>query len=229
MSRFMIVLLIMILFACGVVRGEELVDRNVLINEYGLEDSELLDTFILEHQMTEAYLKEINITYLFELYKNNIENAANSFDYMFEETENNEQKEFLPDLITRIAFFDNPNNEVKALLFDLAAEKIYFGNTFIYHDIREAESVPLRNEKVQVLVDALSKTSDWKAVYSSPAPAGTEESAEAIQRTGWHSWALSIEFTDGSIRQFFGSGPNDDHFPENYAELKESLWAIAGK
>jgi len=228
MSKLFIVLLIFVFFVCGIANGEELVDRNVLIDEYGLEDSELLDAFILKHQMTEAYLKEINVQYLFELYKENAENAANNFDYLFEEAEDNGENEFLQDLIDKVAFFENPNNEIRALMFDLAAGKVYFGEYFIYHDIREAESLPLDSEKTVMLIDTLSKTSGWEAFYSSSAPENSEESEDTVEHnTSWHSWALSIEFVDGSIRQFAGSGPSTDHYPEDFAVFSESLFAIS--
>jgi hypothetical protein len=130
-------------------------------------------------------------------------------------------------LIARVAFFDNPNNEIHALLFDLATGMVYFGDTFIYHDIREAESLPLDSEKIEALIDALSKTSGWKVFYASSAPENPIASEGAVEHnTGWHSWVLSIEFIDGSIRRFSGAGPGADHCPENYAEFCERLWVI---
>lgn len=223
MGKFFIILLIMAFLASGIAHAEELVGRDILIGEYGLEDSELLDAFIVGFKVTEAYLETVNVKRLYALFIANMESAQNSFDYLFAGVKNSGNNEFPVDQIARVAFYENPNSQVDALLFDFAGEITYFGEYYIYHDIRTAESTPLDHEQKQWVVDVLSscKVGEWEASYRS-----SGDSSDGAAHTGWISWALAIEFADGGIRLFSGGGPSPDHFPDTYTHLYDGLWMI---
>lgn len=193
--------------------------RNVLIEQYGLEDSEMLDSFILEFQPTEEDLEEFNVKAMFELYAEVEDNKEYDFSYLFEEVANNMKFELSTHKIANVAFSESHDSgERRALLFVVEDKKIYYDDSIFYDDIREAEVVSLNDEKTEMLVNTLSMAEDWQSDYESPGQPGVMD--------GWSGWRLSIELADGRIRQFKGSGQGIDHYPENYIEVRDSLWAI---
>lgn len=233
MKKYLIVFLIVVsligLSILGISHAEEeeLIHRSVLIEKYGLEDSEMLDMFIQENMLTEASLTEIlsagfdipSIRSWYESFVQNKGNEDTDFHYLLEGKQNNEQKELLPKQIIRIAFFRG-NNSMRSLLFDLVAEKIYFDeDCYFFNNVQDTPFTPLTSEKAQLLFNAMDKVTGWEACYES-----YRKNNSMID--GWSSWVLAVEFTDGSIRRFEGSGSDTGQFPENFFEVHDALWEI---
>lgn len=193
----------------------ELVTREYLISEYQLEDTEYLDEFIEEYHITRAYLETVYVDELYEMYVFNSQIEKYSYLYLLDTPELPRDGDLDEENIRRVLWFWNPGSSVEARLFDFPEKKLYYGDYNILNYIADAPVKDLSEEEIQWVVDVLSvcKVDSWEENY----PCTVNNS------TGWLFWMLAIEYNDGSIRQFSGSGSAGDNFPENYSTVKDFL------
>lgn len=207
-SLLMALVVILTVYAEGLTRDE-------LISQYGLEDSEYLDEFIAEYDITEDYAEMVNIQQVFRNFLFRKYSQEGDYTELLQATRNSGENEIKADNISRILWFWNPEGMIEVRLFDLEEMKLYYGDRNFLPNIRKANVRSFEQGEMNELTEQLKNfgVADWQNHYLS----------SVDNSTGFLFWELVIEFKDGTYFVSSGSGTTADNLPDTYSQVKDLL------
>lgn len=218
MKKFFAIMIALSVVFCAVIGFADdtgLVSSEELLKKYDLPETEYVEGFIQDYQITADYLKSVDVTALYYNYVACREIEKNDFMYLLETPNNLHTSSSEGDTVTKVLWFWNPNSRIVVFLYDLENRVLYYGDYNILHDISGAESRTLSDADCEKVMKTLEENNvyDWEAYY----PSSVDNS------TGWLFWNLTIEYNDGSVFQSSGSGSKADNLPATYSQLRAAL------
>ena len=213
----MIMILLAVCLLASIAMAEEtpVLDRDTLIQEYGLADSEYLEDFIKEFAITADFAKEINLEAIYNAYVINREAEKTDMSYLLKASRTEKEDAFGVEGIARVMWMMNTDSELFISLYDLQDSAVYYGHSNFLYDIKSAPKKELSHADQEALLSMLqeNRVLEWKEIYPS----------EDDNSTSWTSWRLVLEYTNGDCFVSSASGSMAKELPESFDAVMASL------
>ena len=228
-----IFVLVVCLFVSGCTQKEEKEQKNQqssnqqhriteeeFLEYYGIAEEEMkgidINSFVNTYDIKLDDTDVTDIRLALQLYKEHFgDMGLMSYGYMLEEPVNAEFTSDKVDDIIRIAWKENRDESIEAVVFDFENERIYDGTDMEEFDKNElvgSTDEVMKQEVIQLISDY--DLYDWKDYYQGGSMEGS---------TGWYNWQLAIEFSDGTIYRTGGNGSGKEAYPENMYDFIAAL------
>ena len=196
------------------------ITKEEFLEYYGISEEEVegidINSFVNTYDIKLDDTDVADIRLALQLYKENFgDMELMSYGYMLEETVNAEFTSDKVDDIIRIAWRENHDESIEAIVFDFENERIYDGTDMEEFDKNElvgSADEAVKQEVIQLITDY--DLYEWQDYYQG----GSMEDS-----IGWYNWQMAIEFSDGTIYRTGGDGLGDKARPDNMEDFIADL------
>ena len=196
------------------------ITKKTFLEYYGIAEEEMegidINSFVNTYDIKLDDTDVNDIRLAIQLYKENFgDMGLMSYAYMLKEPAN---AKFTPDKVNnviRVAWEENHDESVEAIVFDFENEQIYEGadmEEFDKNDLAGTTDDTIKQKVIQLITDY--EIYDWKDYYKGGSMKDT---------TGGYSWTLAIEFSDGTIYRTGGGGSGKEARPDNMYDFITAL------
>lgn len=196
------------------------ITKEAFLEYYGISEEEMegidINSFVNTYDIKLDDTDVNDIRLAIQLYKENFgDMGLRSYDYLLKETVNTKFTVDKVNNIIRVAWEENHDESVEAIVFDFENEQIYEGadmEEFDKNDLAGDADDTIKQKVIQLITDY--EIYDWKDYYKGGSMKDT---------TGGYSWTLAIEFSDGTIYRTGGGGSGKEAYPDNMYDFIAAL------
>lgn len=209
--------------------SKEKIQQEDLIKEYNFSEEDLagIDICSFLNMYNTEYLNKYDLAELgmteeeyvrdiLEFYKEEFSDSAPmNYEYLLKsESEDTLLKEEILNM-ERLVWQKSAGEELEALAFDFENNRIYDGADLAHFDRNDLAGTTddtIKQKVIQLITDY--EIYDWKDYYKGGSMKDT---------TGGYSWAMAIEFSDGTIYRTGGGGSGKEARPDNMYDFITAL------